>query len=186
MGIIPKSHQPGKFRLVVDLLAPLNRSVNDRIDSGLCSLSYASIDDAVRLVCEARQDAFMAKLDLEAAYWHMPVHPDDQGLLAIKWGDKVYVNSGLPFGLPSAPKIFTAVADGIAWCMSCSGIKDFIHYLDDFFLLDPLVPQIARGLWKWLSPCVSCWASQWLPTKWRVCQPLSPFWESRWTHAGLS
>ena len=49
VGLIPKSHQPGKFRLIVDLSAPLNRSVNDGIDSGLCSLSYASVDDAVRL-----------------------------------------------------------------------------------------------------------------------------------------
>ena len=122
VGLIPKSHQPGKFRLIVDLSAPLNRSVNDGIDSGLCSLSYASVDDAVLLVCEAGQGAFMAKLDLEAAYQHVPVHPDDQGLLAVKWGDEVYVDSALPFGLRSAPKIFTAVADGIAWCMSCSGI----------------------------------------------------------------
>ena len=79
----------------------------------------------------------MAKLDLEAAYRHVPVHPDDQGLLAVKWGDEVYVDSALPFGLRSAPKIFTAVADGIAWCMSCSGIKDFIHYLDDFLFVGP-------------------------------------------------
>ena len=56
----------------------------------------------------------MAKLDFEAAYQHVPVHSDDQGLLAVKWGDKVYVDSVLPFGLLSAPKIFMAVADGIA------------------------------------------------------------------------
>ena len=60
--------------------------------------------------CEAGQGAFMAKLDLEAAYRHVPVHPDDQGLLAVKWGNEVYVDSVLPFGLRSAPKIFTAVA----------------------------------------------------------------------------
>ena len=54
------------------------------------------------------------------------------------------------------------------------------------FSLDSLVPQIARGPWKRLSPCVSHWASQWLPTKWKVRHPLSPFWESRWTFAGLS
>ena len=73
-----------------------------------------SVDDPVWLVCEAGRDAFMAKLDFEAAYQHVPVHSDDQGLLAVKWGDKVYVDSVLPFGLLSAPKIFMAVADGIA------------------------------------------------------------------------
>ena len=138
VGLIPKSHKPGKFWLIVDLSAPLNRSVNDGIDLGLCSLSYASVDDAVLLVCDARQGAFMAKLDLAAAYQHVPVHPDDQGLLAVKcWGDEVYVDPALPFGLCSVPKIFTAVADGIAQYMSCSGIKDFIHYLNDFFFVGP-------------------------------------------------
>ena len=93
-----------------------------------------SVDDAVWLVCEAGQGAFMEKLDLEAAYRHVPVHPDDQGLLAVKWGDEVHVDSALPFGLRSAPKIFTAVADGIAWCMSCSGIRiSFITLIISFF-----------------------------------------------------
>ena len=108
MGLIPKSHQSGKFRLIVDLLASLGRSVNDGIDSGLCSLSYASVDDPVRLVCEAGWGTFMAELDFEVAYQHVPVHPDDQGLFAVKWDDEVYVDSALPFGLLLAPKIFTA------------------------------------------------------------------------------
>ena len=40
--------------------------------------------------------------------------------------------TSLPFGLRSAPKIFTAVADAVAWSLHCSGIEHQIHYLDDF------------------------------------------------------
>ncbi len=31
MGLVPKPHQPNKFRLIVDLSSPSNKSVNDRI-----------------------------------------------------------------------------------------------------------------------------------------------------------
>ena len=37
-GVIPKSSQPGKWRLIVDLSHPAGRSVNDGITPELCSL----------------------------------------------------------------------------------------------------------------------------------------------------
>ena len=45
----------------------------------------------------------------------------------------------LPFGLRSAPNIFTAVAYMIAWVFYRAGIEDQLHYLDDilFFSLPP-------------------------------------------------
>ena len=46
-GVIPKPHQPGKWRLILDLSDPEGNSVNDGIEPDLCSLTYASIDDAV-------------------------------------------------------------------------------------------------------------------------------------------
>ena len=38
-GAIPKKRQPGRWRLIVDLLSPSERSVNDYISPLLCSLS---------------------------------------------------------------------------------------------------------------------------------------------------
>ena len=43
-GVIPKSGQPGKWRLIVDLSHPDGFSLNDGIEPELCSLSYASVD----------------------------------------------------------------------------------------------------------------------------------------------
>ena len=40
----------------------------------------------------------------------------------------------LPFGLSSAPKIFSAIADGIQWILQHHEIPNLLHYLDDFFL----------------------------------------------------
>ena len=39
-GVIPKNHQPGKWRLIVDLSHPSGFSVNDSIEPELCSLKY--------------------------------------------------------------------------------------------------------------------------------------------------
>ena len=50
IGLIPKKHQPGRWRLIVDLSSPPNGSVNDGIDPVLCSMQYASIDQAVSLI----------------------------------------------------------------------------------------------------------------------------------------
>ena len=35
--------------------------------------------------------------------------------LGIQWQDKLHVDAALPFGLRSAPKIFTALADAVEW-----------------------------------------------------------------------
>ena len=47
MGLVPKPHQVNKFRLIVDLSHPPGASVNDGVSPSLCSLQYASVDEAV-------------------------------------------------------------------------------------------------------------------------------------------
>ena len=43
----------------------------------------------------------------------------------------------LPFGLSSAPKIFSAVADTLEWCIGQRGVEHILHYLDDFLTIGP-------------------------------------------------
>ena len=64
-GVIPKPHQPGKWCLIMDLSHPKGSSVNDGIESELCSLSYASVDDAVSMILQEGQGTLLAKLDLK-------------------------------------------------------------------------------------------------------------------------
>ena len=49
------------------------------------------------------------------------------------YGGRTFCDRALPFGLRSAPKLFTAVADGLSWALHCEGIANLLHYLDDFF-----------------------------------------------------
>ena len=68
IGLIPKLHQPNKFRLIVDLSAPSDFSVNDGIDPTLCSLQYAMVDEAARLTRQVGPGALLSKLDLSSIY----------------------------------------------------------------------------------------------------------------------
>ena len=131
-GVIPKKHKPGKWRLIVDLSSPEHFSVNDGIAKELCSLTYTSVDDVVACVLKAGKGALLAKMDIKQAYRNIPVHPDDRPLLGMKWQGRVFVDKTLPFGLRSAPLIFSAVADALQWIMQRRGIKDLFHYIDDF------------------------------------------------------
>ena len=77
----------------------------------------------------------MAKVDVRSAYRNIPVHPDDRWLMGIMWEGALYVDTALPFGLRSAPKIFTAVADAAQSIIQQEGVDFIIHYLDDFLVI---------------------------------------------------
>jgi hypothetical protein len=136
-GVIPKNHQPGKWRLIVDLSSPASKSVNDGIPSDLCSLTYMRLEQVVLRVLELGVGAKMAKFDVQSAYRLVPVHPEDRYLLGMSWKGQVYVDAALPFGLRSAPKIFTALADAMEWIFKKNGVADIWHYLDDFITVGP-------------------------------------------------
>ena len=74
----------------------------------------------------------MVKVDLKSAYRMVPVHPEDRKLLGMQWKDHVYIDTCLPFGLRSAPRIFTEMADMLEWCAKQQGVSHLMHYLDDY------------------------------------------------------
>lgn len=51
----------------------------------------------------------------------------------MRWKNYLYIDTVLPFGLRCAPKTFEAVADALEWVLLQAGVKNLIHYLDDFF-----------------------------------------------------
>ena len=133
-GVIPKKGH-NKWRLILDLSSPEGRSVNDGIQPALCSLSYVSIDDAARAVAKAGRGALLAKVDIKSAYRIVEVHPEDRPLLGMLWDGGLFIDSVLPFGLRSAPKIFTALADALEWIVRQAGVETVFHYLDDFLIV---------------------------------------------------
>ena len=127
-GVIPKKGKPGKWRLIVNLLAPSGGSVNDGVDKESIRFSYTSVDAIADRVVALGRGSQLAKMDIKQAYRMIPVHPEDRYLLGMLWEGVAYVDKTLPFGLRSAPFIFTAVADALQWIMVLDGATFVDHY----------------------------------------------------------
>ena len=177
MGLVPKNHSD-KWRLIVDLSSPHDQSVNNGISANLCSLRYASVDNAVEIITSLGRSSLLAKFDQSNAYRILPVHPDDQPLLGVTWQGNVYMDRSLPFGLRSAPKIFNAVADFLAWILFCNGIQFVLHYLDDFLVIAPPGSALAAGM-RLQVEAISTTSGRPLPTIRR--KRFSHFWGYRLT-----
>ena len=136
-GVIPKRHQPGQWRLILDLSSPDGKSVNDGIERSLCSLQYEKVESVAKHVYALGIGALMAKTDVKSAFRIVPVHPDDRLLLSMEWDGKFYVDATLPFGLRSAPKIFNTIADALECICKYNGISSLWHYLDDYITTGP-------------------------------------------------
>ena len=67
--------------------------------------------------------------DIANAYRALPVHPADRLLLGLSWRRDTLEDGALPFGLRSAPKLFTAVADAVLWAMGRHGVVHAMHYI---------------------------------------------------------
>ena len=153
-GVIPKPGQPEKWRLIVDLSSPEGASVNAGIEPELCSLCYLRVDDVVRQIVKLGKGAQIAKMDIESAYRMVPVHPGDRPLLAVQWAGQTFFDTRLPFGLRSAPMIFSAVADALQWSFRVQGVTWVGHYLDDFITVGPPGTMICQSnLDKMLASC---------------------------------
>jgi len=103
----------------MDPSSPEGSSINDGVDPALCSIRYASMDDAVSIIQKLGRGTRLAKVDLKEAYRAVPVSPEDCPLLGMHWKESVYIDTALPIGLCSAPKIFSALADGLIYLVLC-------------------------------------------------------------------
>ena len=103
--------------------SPEGWSVNDGIQELLCFLSCVDVHNAVhKVVANGGRRALLAKVDVKSAYCHIPIHPDDEWLMGMLWDGDLYIDTALPFGLRSAPKIFTAITNAVEWIIRQEGV----------------------------------------------------------------
>ena len=55
----------------------------------------------------------------------------------MRWNHQIYIDTCLPFGIRSAPKLFNILADLLKWISQKNGVTNLIHYLDDFLTMGP-------------------------------------------------
>ena len=63
IGLIPKPHQPGRWRLIVGLSSPHDGSVNNAISIDHCRMHYASVLHAAAMVRQLGPGTMLAKID---------------------------------------------------------------------------------------------------------------------------
>ena len=87
----------------------------------------------------------MAKIDVKSAFRLLPVHPADRHLLGMEWQGGIYIDTCLPFGLRSAPKLFNVLAELLSWMVRQQNVSFLIHYLDDFITMGPPSLSICQN-----------------------------------------
>ena len=94
-----------------------------------------SVDLVASRILKLGKGTELAKVDIKQAYRLVPVHPADRRRLGVQWQNTVYVDKCLPFGLRSAPILFSAVADAIQGMVQLQGVSFVEHYIDDFITM---------------------------------------------------
>ncbi|XP_055331217.1 uncharacterized protein LOC129583444 [Paramacrobiotus metropolitanus] len=132
-----REKKPSGHRVILDLSRPEGNSVNDYIDGDAYTVSYCSVDDAVRLLTHMGVGAIMCKQDIKHAFRLIPVRPADWPLLGYKVAGNYYHDVVLPFGGRSSPRLFCMISEALHWIVADVSKKfSFLHYVDDFFFVE--------------------------------------------------
>ncbi len=121
MFLVPKKN--GKLRPVINL-KPLNRQL-------VCpSFKMETVADVTSAV---RRGDWATSLDLTDGYFHIPIAPWFRKYLRFVINGKVFQFRALPFGLSTAPMIFTRMLSPLSVYLHSRGIQ--IHrYIDDLLI----------------------------------------------------
>ena len=76
------------------------------------------------------------KIDLQDAYFHVPIHPSSRKYLRFAFENKMYQFQVLPFGLNTAPQVFTHLGHTVTAYLHRQGIS-VIPYPHDWLIHHP-------------------------------------------------
>ena len=85
---------------------------------------------------QTRGTDYAFKIDLQDAYFHVPIHPSSRKYLRFAFENKIYQFWVLPFGLNTAPQIFTHLGHMVTGYLHRLGIS-VVPYLDDWLIHHP-------------------------------------------------
>ena len=118
------SNSAGKLRLVLNLKY-LNQFMHT------VKFKYEDLRTAALLF---EKEEYLFKFDLKSGYHHLDIHPDQTRFLGFQWRKTekpcYYVFAVLPFGLCTAPYVFTKLMRPLVRLWRGRGLKTII-YLDD-------------------------------------------------------
>lgn len=120
--LAPKKN--GKWRPILNL-KPLNRFIRP---------PHFKMETLHSILPHLRKGMWATSIDLSDAYLHIPIHPEHRRFLVFEFEGVLYQFRALPFGLSTAPRVFTRVTRVMAAFIRRQGVRIFM-YLDDWLLV---------------------------------------------------
>lgn len=115
----------GTFRFILNL-----KDLNKFIPT-----NHFKLED-IRTVCKLiTHDCFMATIDLKEAYFSVPIADNSKKYLRFQFEGKIYEFNALPYGLCTAPYVFTKILKPIVSYLRKQNILISI-YLDDILCIN--------------------------------------------------
>ncbi|CAD6230766.1 GSCOCG00012196001-RA-CDS [Cotesia congregata] len=132
--LVPKKN--GKMRFILNL-----KNLNSFIET-----THFKMED-FRTVLELKMSkyCFMASFDLQDAYFMIPIHKNFWKFLRFFWNGRLYEFICMPFGLSSAPWIFTKISKPIVSFLRSLGYLSVV-YLDDWWLVNDSIALCSQNV----------------------------------------
>ena len=132
---VPK--KDGGSRPILNL-KPFNKAVNNKESFKMETLH--SIAQTLE------QGMWMVSVDLKDAYFHVSIHPAHRKFLRFVWSGAHLQYGTLPFGLSSAPRVFTKTLLPVIMALRALGVKIYA-YLDDLLIVGSTVGEVQHSLY---------------------------------------
>lgn len=96
------------------------------------------------------KNCFMASIDLKDAYYLVSIKPSHRKYLRFTWENTIYEFLCLPFGLASAPLVFTKLMKPVISSLRKQGLLSVV-FLDDFLLIGHTYQDCQQNVYITLS-----------------------------------
>ena len=127
--VVPKV--PTGWRLILDVSA-LNKYI---VIPSFKMSNHASLRQALA------PPVWLSSLDLKDAYLHVPIRQNLHKFLALSCWGKLFFFRALPFGLATAPWLFTTLMDAALNSLRKEGLN-ILGYIDDLVLWNSSSPEL--------------------------------------------
>lgn len=97
--IFIRPKKDGEYRLILNL-----KNLNERVEYQHFTMD--TLQSAIRLMTP---NCFMASVDLQDAYYSVPIHKEDQKYPRFCWKGRLFQFTCLPNGLACAPRLLTKI-----------------------------------------------------------------------------
>ncbi|ODM87335.1 putative enzymatic polyprotein [Orchesella cincta] len=131
--LVPKPD--GSQRFIFNL-----KSLNQYIENS--KFKMEDIRTAIKLM---RKGCYMATIDLKDAYYNIPIVESSRKYLRFEWNSNRYEFHCLPFGLCTAPRIFTKIMRPVMSHLRALGLVSVI-YIDDVWVMGITYEECTRNV----------------------------------------